>query len=156
MNCEYHWKRVLTARQHLEATSLWKRNKVKSCECNAWTRMLPVVWECEQVLWLRWQESDVCLAPSRGPTCTCLCSAPPLKHTAPLCWQIDEAVPRCSRISNIYMYLGGLELGALICLLGCDLSLIILQGKINEMTRTLSYFWKFQRLRSTRLEVRLY
>lgn len=45
-----------------------------------------------------------------------------------------------SRISSIYMYLGGLELGALICLLGCDLSLIILQGKIYEMTRTLSYF----------------
>lgn len=34
---------------------------MKCHECNAWTRTMPVVWECEQVLWLRWQESDVCL-----------------------------------------------------------------------------------------------
>lgn len=111
LNCEFHWYWVKTsAPAPLKALALWKRNKALSCECSALNKnaacsvrmraggltQMTGIWRMP-------------LLPVTVPTCTCLAMAPPLKHTEPLCWQIDErcAVRWCRRGLNRFLFYVG-------------------------------------------------
>lgn len=110
--------------------------------CSAWTRMLPAVWEWEQVVWLRWQESDLCVSsPSHNLNS-------PLKHAVAICWQIDKRCYR-QRWQNQQLLLSWSYLPVRLW------SSSLLQGPVPEMTRALcmSYLCMLQRCMS--LEVRL-
>lgn len=95
--CSWTVSFVETASTDFKSGHYEKETRAKSC-C---TGMLPVVSECQQVLWLRWQESDACLCSQSNLHLPPLRTFKSLKLAVFLCWQSDTS-SKDNRINNIY------------------------------------------------------